>query len=77
MKLVVNDRDREFEAIVRCEGERGIEGEFAPVPVRIGARGIAEIVEGLEVDDFAQGKIDATVNELKEERDAVRKLELV
>ena len=36
-----------------------------------------EIEEGLEVGDFAQAKIDATVNELKEERDAVRELGLV
>ena len=36
-----------------------------------------EIVEGLEVGDFAQAKIDATVNELKEERDAVKALGLV
>jgi malate dehydrogenase len=34
-------------------------------------------VEGQQVGDFAQAKIDATVNELKEERDAVRKLGLV
>ena len=32
------------------------------------------IVEGLEVNDFAQQRIDATVNELKEERAAVEKL---
>ena len=42
---VVNDLDRKFDAVVRCEGERGIEGEFARVPVRVGARGIREIVE--------------------------------
>jgi malate dehydrogenase len=35
------------------------------------------IVEGLEVNDFAQAKIDATVNELQEERAAVDKLGLV
>jgi malate dehydrogenase len=35
------------------------------------------IVEGLEVNDFAQQRIDATVNELKEERAAVEKLNLV
>ena len=35
------------------------------------------IEEGLKVEDFAQQKIDATVNELKEEREAVRKLGLV
>jgi malate/lactate dehydrogenase len=43
---IVYDRGAEFESIVRCEGERGIEGEFASVPVRIGERGIIEIVEG-------------------------------
>jgi malate dehydrogenase len=35
------------------------------------------IVEGLEVNDFAQQRIDATVNELKEERAAVSELGLV
>jgi malate dehydrogenase len=35
------------------------------------------IVEGLEVNGFAQQKIDATVNELKEERAAVESLGLV
>ena len=33
--------------------------------------GSGEIVEGLEVPDFSQQRIDATVNELKEEREAV------
>ena len=42
---VVNDLDKEFDSIVRCEGERGIEGEFARVPVKIGARGVIEIIE--------------------------------
>ena len=35
------------------------------------------IEQGLEIGDFAQSKIDATVNELKEERNAVRELSLV
>jgi hypothetical protein len=42
---VVADRGTEFESVVRCEGERGIESEFARVPVRIGARGVVEIIE--------------------------------
>ena len=37
--------EREFETIVRCQGERGIEDEFARVPVRIGPRGVVEIIE--------------------------------
>src|SRR5215203_4254468 len=35
------------------------------------------IVEGLEINDFARGKIGATVNELREEREAVTKLGLL
>ena len=33
-----------------------------------------EIVQGLPIDVFSQEKIDVTVNELKEERDAVTSL---
>jgi malate dehydrogenase len=35
------------------------------------------IVEGLEIDDFSQEKIDATNAELAEERQAVEKLGLL
>jgi len=35
------------------------------------------IVEGLEINDFAREKIEATVNELREEREAVKGLGLV
>ena len=63
--------------VVRSGGEYGVEdGIMSSFPVRV-AGGTYEIVEGLEVGDFAQAKIDATVNELVEERDAVRQLELV
>jgi len=58
-------------------GEYGVdEGLISSFPVRLSG-GSYEIAEGLEVDDFARGKIDATVNELKEERDSVRELGLV
>jgi malate dehydrogenase len=45
-------------------------------PVHVSG-GEYEIVEGLEVNDFARSKIDATVNELREERDSVRELGLI
>jgi malate dehydrogenase len=62
---------------VRSNGEYGVEeGLMSSFPVRLSG-GSYEIVDGLEVAEFAQAKIDATVNELKEERDAVRELELV
>jgi malate dehydrogenase len=73
----VNSADGLRSMVVRSGGEYGVEeGLMSSFPVRVTGGGY-EIVEGLEVDDFAQAKIDATVNELKEERDAVRQLELV
>ena len=36
-----------------------------------------KVVEGLEITDFSRERIDATVNELKEERDAVKELGLI
>jgi malate dehydrogenase len=35
------------------------------------------IVQGLEIDDFSRGRIDASVAELGEERDAVTELGLI
>jgi malate dehydrogenase len=62
---------------VRSGGQYGVEeGLMSSFPVRCAGGGY-EIVEGLEVGDFARGKIDRTVGELKEERDAVQKLGLV
>jgi len=63
--------------VVRSGGEYGVEeGLMSSFPVRCSGGGY-EIVEGLEVGDFAQGRIDRTVGELKEERDAVKSLGLV
>ncbi|HVF21186.1 MAG TPA: malate dehydrogenase [Mycobacteriales bacterium] len=39
--------------------------------------GAWEIVQGLEIDDFSRTRIDASVAELVEERDAVRELGLI
>jgi malate dehydrogenase len=36
-----------------------------------------KLVEGLEIDDFSRERIDNSVNELKEEREAVRQLGLI
>ena len=35
------------------------------------------IVQGLDINDFSRGKIDATAGELAEERDAVKDLGLI
>jgi malate dehydrogenase len=62
---------------VPTTGQYGIEeGLICSLPCRCDGGGYS-VEEGLTVEEFAQGKIDATVNELKEEREAVRKLGLV
>ncbi len=60
---------------VPTDGSYGIEeGIIASMPIRTKADGSYEVVQGLPIDEFSQGKIDATINELKEERDAVKDL---
>lgn len=64
-------------AAVVSDGSYGVpEGLISSFPVT--ARdGKFEIVQGLEIDEFSRERIDASVNELVEERDAVRKLGLI
>jgi malate dehydrogenase len=62
---------------VRSTGEYDVdEGLISSFPLRLSG-GAYEIAQGLELDDFARGKIDATVSELREERDSVKQLGLV
>jgi malate dehydrogenase len=62
---------------VHSNGEYDVdEGLISSFPLRLSG-GSYEIAEGLELDDFARGKIDATVDELRGERDSVRELGLV
>jgi malate dehydrogenase len=60
---------------VCSDGSYGIEkGLMASMPIRVTENGKWEVVQGLPIDAFSQSKIDATINELKEERDAVKDL---
>jgi malate dehydrogenase len=52
------------------------EGLISSFPCTCGA-GEWSIVEGLEIDDFSRARIDASVAELREERDAVAGLGLI
>jgi malate dehydrogenase len=62
---------------VASDGSYGVaEGIISSFPVRC-AGGSYEIVQDLEVGDFAQAKIDATVKELTDERAAVSQLGLI
>jgi malate dehydrogenase len=62
---------------VRSDGSYDVEeGLISSFPVRTGG-GSYEIEQGLDVGGFARAKIDRTVAELKEERDAVKELGLI
>jgi malate dehydrogenase len=62
---------------VASDGSYGVEeGLISSFPVRLNGR-TYEIEQGLEVEDFARAKIDRSVDELKEERDAVKELGFV
>jgi malate dehydrogenase len=62
---------------VVSDGSYGVaEGLISSFPVTT-KDGKFEIVQGLEIDAFSREKIDASVRELSEERDAVRQLGLI
>lgn len=62
---------------VVSDGSYGVpEGIISSFPV-VTKNGDWEIVQGLEIDPFSRGRIDASVAELVEERDAVRELGLI
>jgi len=62
---------------VVSDGSYGVpEGLISSFPVTT-KDGSWEIVQGLEIDDFSRGRIDASVAELADERDAVTELGLI
>ncbi len=72
----VNGTDWTSMAVV-SDGSYGVpEGLISSFPVRC-ADGKWEIIQGLDIDDFSRERIDASVGELAEERDAVKGLGLI
>lgn len=64
-----------FSAGVYSDGSYGIdEGLMFSFPIRSDSQGHWEIVQGLELSDFARAKIKATEDELKEERAVIADL---
>ena len=66
----------DWHSVAVCsDGSYGIEkGLMASMPIRTLEGGGWEVVQGVPVDAFSQSKIDITINELKEEREAVKGL---
>jgi malate dehydrogenase len=64
-------------ASVVSDGSYGVpEGLISSFPCRA-ADGEWQIIQGVEINDFSRGKIDASVAELGEEREAVKSLGLI
>lgn len=65
----------DWHSVALCsDGSYGVdEGLIASFPVRSDGQK-REIVQGLEISEFSKGKIDATMNELREERELVKDL---
>ena len=62
---------------IPSDGSYGVEaGLISGFPVTC-SNGSIEVVQGLEINDFSRTRIDATVNELADERDAVKQLGLI
>lgn len=60
---------------VCSDGSYGVdEGLIASLPIRSGGDGTWSVAEGIEINDFSREKIDASVNELREERETVKDL---
>jgi malate dehydrogenase len=72
----VNGTDWTSAAVV-SDGSYGVpEGIISSFPVRA-TGGEWEIIQGVEINEFSRGKIDATVGEIESERDAVQSLGLI
>jgi len=62
---------------IPSDGSYGVpEGLISSFPVTT-KDGVYEIVQGLEINEFSRARIDASVKELEEEREAVRALGLI
>ncbi|MFE5121727.1 malate dehydrogenase [Streptomyces sp. NPDC056669] len=71
------DADNWTSAGVVSDGSYGVpEGLISSFPVTA-ANGKFEIVQGLDINEFSRTRIDASVKELEEEREAVRGLGLI
>ena len=66
----------DWHSVAVCsDGSYGIaKGLMASMPIRTLEGGKWEVVQGVPVDAFSQSKMDLTINELLEERDAVKDL---
>ena len=64
-----------FSAAIASDGSYGVpEGLIFGYPLRTSSSGEVEIIQGIELNDFAKAKIQITTEELESEREAVSDL---
>ena len=64
-----------FSAAIASDGSYGVpEGLFFGYPLKTNTDKTIQIIQGIEINDFAQAKIDTTTKELQSEKDAVKDL---
>ncbi|PYL87045.1 MAG: malate dehydrogenase [Verrucomicrobia bacterium] len=76
VRLLITDTPKEdWHSVALCStGEYGVEnGLICSFPVQV-KNGRAQVVQNVPINEFSRGKIDASVNELKEEQSLVQEL---
>ncbi len=70
--LITDTPESDWHSVALCSsGEYGVEkGLICSFPVRVKS-GTPQVVQNVAINEFSRGKIDASVNELKEERSLV------
>ena len=64
-----------YSAAIASDGSYGVpEGLIFGYPLKTNNDGIVEIIQGIEINSFAQSKIDITTKELLSEKEAVKDL---
>ena len=64
-----------FSAAILSDGSYGVnQGLIFSYPLRSSGNGDYEVVQGIELDEFSQKKIQATLEELEMEREAVKEM---
>lgn len=76
VRSLTNDTPaNDWHSVALCsKGDYDVENDLiSSFPLRVKG-GTAEVVTGVPINEFSRGKIDASVNELKEERELVKEL---
>src|SRR2546421_7853918 len=73
--LITDTPESDWHSVALCSsGEYGVEkGLICSFPVRVKS-GTPQVVQNVAINEFSRGKIDASVNELKEEKSLVQEL---